>query len=81
MRIKIRLFGEFRKYGDEIDIEIPDGAIVKDLKSLLVEAIGDESQKLISSSRFATDKIMLDDDSEITDNLSELAIIPPVSGG
>jgi len=81
MKIKIRLFGAFRKYGNEIDIEIPDGSIVSDMKKLLVEALGDDSRELVYSSRFATDKNMLDDDSEITKNLSEVAIVPPVSGG
>jgi len=81
MEIKLQLFGAFRKYGSEIILEIPDGGLVADLRTSLEKSLGESSSRLIKISRFATDKTMLDDDSEITSNISVLAILPPVSGG
>ncbi len=81
MKIKLQLFGAFRKYGSEIELEIAEGGLVFDLRKSLENSLGEDSSRLIKISRFATDKIMLDDDSEINNNMTGLAILPPVSGG
>lgn len=85
MKVKLQLFGAFRKYGNEINIDLPLGSIVSDLRPKLLDIISDDdkafdTKSLIDTSRFANDEEVLEESSVINDN-DVLAILPPVSGG
>lgn len=85
MKIKLQLFGAFRKYSNEIDILLPQGSVIADLRSNLLNVLADkdlglDKEGLINSSRFANDEAILNEDSLINEH-DTLAILPPVSGG
>jgi len=79
MKITLQLFGAFRQFGDFLELNLPEKGRVSDVRSALglkVEA----RDGLISSSRFATETEVLNEDALLQDG-AVLAIIPPVSGG
>ncbi len=85
MKVKLQLFGAFRKYGNEMQIDLPENSIVADLRPKIFEAIsqkdlGIDAKTLIDTSRFSNDEEILEEDSVINKN-DNLAILPPVSGG
>lgn len=85
MKVKLQLFGAFRKYGNEVGITMPLGSTIADLRPKLLSVMSDKDigvdiKGLIDSSRFANDESILDEDSPIDEN-DNLAILPPVSGG
>jgi len=86
LNITIDFFGTFKNYGSHIELALPDNCLVNDIKKKLFEKLKDSEsdtvalEKLISISRLATNKAILDDNQSYN-NLSHLAILPPVSGG
>ena len=80
MKIKIRLFGAFRKYSDtgELELEIPENSTVNELCGELRSLIPDEG--LISESAIADESRILEKTEKIKEG-STLAILPPVCGG
>jgi len=87
MRVTVRLFGSFRKYGDgsRLELDLPTagglpalrGALVSKLKALHPEFAEDQ---LVGESVFATEAAVLDDWAVLSDGAS-VAILPPVCGG
>ena len=85
MKVKLQLFGAFRKYGNEMQIDLPDDSVVADLRPKIFGVLSDknlgiDAKALIESSRFSNDEEILEEDSVINEN-DNLAILPPVSGG
>lgn len=86
MTLTLKLFGTFRNYGQELDLEVTENDQVSDLRVTLLETLKQQESnqealvKLINTSRFATDKVILEESDSIKD-INELAILPPVSGG
>lgn len=85
MKITLQLFGAFRKCGDTINMKLPQGSRIADLRAELLTILTDKNlgvdkRGLLDSSRFANDEAILSEDSVI-DETDNLAILPPVSGG
>lgn len=82
MRLKVKLFAAVRDAvgQEEIEVEVPDEcADVAVLKARLLEAFP-ELAGLLSHVLFAVDSEYASDQTELTAD-SEIACIPPVSGG
>jgi molybdopterin converting factor subunit 1 len=81
MRASVRLFALARERAgmDEVEVELPSGATVADLRSALAAAVpGLES--ILGASRIALNREFADEMTPIPPS-AELAVIPPVSGG
>jgi molybdopterin converting factor subunit 1 len=80
-RVRILLFASLKEKAGfpELNIELPDNAIVNDLITAIVAAYPSISKDVISA-LVAVDKEYADGQSEIPDG-AEVAIFPPVSGG
>jgi molybdopterin converting factor subunit 1 len=65
--------------GSSVDVEVPDGATVADLRSQLITDYP-QLAELIRRAMFAIDATYANDDSVIS-SVNEVACIPPVSGG
>ncbi len=76
--IQLRLFGAFRKYQPELNLEIDSRATVQDLKEILLGYFDDE--KLVLESAIADEKQILLP-GELIGARTCLAILPPVCGG
>jgi molybdopterin converting factor subunit 1 len=81
MKIKVALFAEARQLAgrSDIELELPDDATVADLKQHLADANW-QWASLISRSMIAIDQQYAVPDA-VLDSDSEIALIPPVSGG
>ena len=85
MKIKLQLFGAFRQYSNEIELDLDEGCAISDLRKKLLDTLKEKKvsfnvEGLIDSSRFSNDEAILEEDSVINKN-DNLAILPPVSGG
>lgn len=90
VRVSVRLFGAFRKYGDgsEIAVEVPRGTTVAALRRHLGDALrrccaAFAEQQLLDVSVLADDERILEDGEPLgwgADRVA-LAILPPVCGG
>lgn len=76
--IQVRLFGAFRNYRDELNLEIDSQATVQDLKEILLGHF--ENKKLVQESAIADEKQILLP-SDLIGSRTWLAILPPVCGG
>lgn len=76
--IQVRLFGAFRNYQQELNLEIDSGATVQDLKEILFSHFDDK--KLVQESAIADEKQILLPD-ELIGLRTWLAVLPPVCGG
>jgi molybdopterin converting factor small subunit len=85
MKVTIQLFGHFRKFGDQISLELADGSCIADMERAFVQAIAQrdpafyENSALLAS-RFCDNADILRQDHLLNDGGS-FAILPPVSGG
>lgn len=81
MKIKVLTFAAAReRFGDSsIELELPDNSTLADLKEKL-EANFPDCVELIRRSAFSIDQQYAIDAAKLTAD-SEIAIIPPVSGG
>lgn len=79
MKITLQLFGAFRPFGDQLDLTLPAGANVAQIRPVLTAKLP-QMQSVIESSRFATETAILPENAPLDDGTT-LAIIPPVSGG
>lgn len=86
-KIKIRLFGAFRKYVPEGIIVIPIDNILtakelkKNINTYLIEnVVGYNESSLVFESAIATDAEIIQDDT-VLNNCQNLALLPPVCGG
>jgi molybdopterin synthase catalytic subunit len=76
MRVRVRLFAALRDRAgtDEIELELPEGAVVADALERLRSLTGDLRAVLAVNREYARAQTALHPD-------DELALIPPVSGG
>ena len=81
MKVHVRLFALARQRAgrSEVVVELPEPATVADLKKSLTEAIP-ELAPLASSLMIAVDSEYAGDDQVVAPG-SDVAVIPPVSGG
>lgn len=80
INIKIRLFGAFRKYGEELSFTVPAEGGLSAVRQKLESLVSTNDKALIKSSAFANDERILDEKDSITQD-ERLAILPPVCGG
>ncbi len=78
LNINIKFFGSFRKFGESININIPNGSSVFTAKQLLQKELNDN--KLVTDSVLANDTDILQYN-DIIDDDAPLSILPPVCGG
>ncbi|PHR63018.1 MAG: hypothetical protein COA47_01620 [Robiginitomaculum sp.] len=75
------MFGAFRVLGQEVELDLPEAAIVSDLRVALQPKVsGMELDELLALSKFANVRVVLADTASL-DATEVLAILPPVSGG
>lgn len=76
MVVRVRLFAALRERAgsDEIELELPDGAVVSDALERMGRLTGDVKAVLAVNREYATSDTALNPG-------DELALIPPVSGG
>ena len=81
MNVEVKLFAAARQYhgDDSILLELPTSVTVGELRSMLAEH-SPQLVSLLSTSMIAVDHQYAADDQEIAPS-SEVALIPPVSGG
>ncbi|MGE3821450.1 MAG: MoaD/ThiS family protein [Isosphaeraceae bacterium] len=81
MDVKVRLFALARQKAgrSEVSVVLPEPATVRDLRAALAETFP-ELAPMVQSVLIAVAAEYADDDQPITPG-SELAVIPPVSGG
>jgi len=80
INIKIRLFGAFRKYGEEISFTVPAEGGLPAVRQKLESLVSANDKALVKSSAFANDERILDENASISQDAC-LAILPPVCGG
>lgn len=78
--VSMRLFGAFRKFGENVSFTVPAGSGIGDVKRRLAEVLDAADAKLISESALANDDEVLDARAVFTQDC-RLAILPPVCGG
>jgi len=80
VRVRVRLFAELRERAavSELELELPQGADLAALKRALEAAV--PALGSLSHVRVAVDRAYAADDTRLTPQ-SEIALIPPVSGG
>ena len=81
MRVHVQLFAVARQRAGRhvVEVVLPDGATVADLRSVIAEAVPSLAP-LLGSIRFAVNADYADDTTVIPPG-ADLAAIPPVSGG
>jgi molybdopterin converting factor subunit 1 len=81
MKIDIRLFARAKDLAgtDRISLDLPEQATVGDLRKLLAETVP-ALVGLLAHSALAVDNDLAGDD-RILKSTSEVALLPPVSGG
>jgi molybdopterin converting factor subunit 1 len=81
MMVRVRLFAMARELAgrDELSVELADGRTVADVRRALAELMPTLGG-VLSHSLVAVDTRYANDDTPV-DERSEIAIIPPVSGG
>jgi molybdopterin converting factor small subunit len=81
MKVRLKVFAAAKEAVGEghVDLELAEAARVSDLKAALVECFP-ELEALVGRSAFAIDQQYAADDDAIPE-FSEVAMIPPVSGG
>ena len=80
MRVTVKMFAAARDaVGPSVDVEVPDDATIASLRGQLITDYP-QLADLIRRAMFAIDATYANDDSVIS-SVSEVACIPPVSGG
>jgi len=81
MKARVRLFAVARQLAgvDTIDVDLPRGATVSDLRDAIQSQFPDLAH-LMRHTAFAVNTDYAQDETEIPDD-AEIACIPPVSGG
>lgn len=81
MKVQIKLFAFAKELAgrDEVAVEVGDTPTVADVRRALLRAVP-EVEPALSHSRWAVDAEFVTEDAKIDDG-SEIALIPPVSGG
>lgn len=76
----VKFFGIFRKFGEQVEVEIPAGSSVVQIKNMIAQQLGVEHKDLVESSVLANATDILPD-SYIFNEAQSLSILPPVCGG
>jgi molybdopterin converting factor subunit 1 len=81
MKVRVKLFAVARELAgrDQLELKIAERATVADLRLAIVEAYP-ALKKIMPHTMWAVDAEYADDDATINER-SEVALIPPVSGG
>jgi molybdopterin converting factor subunit 1 len=81
VKIEVKLFAAARQYAgaESVELELPDGATIADLRQALVERYP-EGKAVIQHAMFAVDMEFVSDRQPLNSS-AEIACIPPVSGG
>lgn len=81
MKVRVKLFAAARELAgsDTLELEIAERATLADLRHTVVEAFP-ALQRIMQHTMWAVDAEYARDDSIINED-SEIALIPPVSGG
>lgn len=81
MKVTVKLFAAARQRvgADKVELQLPAAATVGELKQQLAEAYPN-LQPLLAHAMFAVDTQYASEDTLLTEQ-SEVACIPPVSGG
>jgi molybdopterin synthase catalytic subunit len=81
MKVRMRLFAVAKELAarDELIIELPHGATIADLHQAVVEIVP-ALARIIPHSLWAVGTEYVDSDAKLNDD-SDVALIPPVSGG
>lgn len=87
MKVRIALFGAFRKYSSDarIELDLPSGVTIERIKQELnlffkIHSSTFNDASLLNSSAIANEESILNDSTVIHSD-SNLAILPPVCGG
>jgi molybdopterin converting factor small subunit len=85
MKVTVRLYGHFRKFGVSLALELPAGSRVRDLESAFAESIARRDPAFyengaLRASRFCDDSMILPPDHPLAED-GTFSILPPVSGG
>lgn len=81
MKVRIKLFAAAKELAgrDTLEIEVPDGAKIADARSAVVTAVP-ALEQIVAHSVWAIGAEYVPNNTPLTTN-SEIALIPPVSGG
>ena len=81
MRVRVQLFAVARQRAGRsvVEVEVPGGSTVADLKAALRDQVPDLAP-VLPTARFALDAEYADDATPIPPG-ADVALIPPVSGG
>jgi molybdopterin converting factor small subunit len=80
LQIQIRFHGGFRKYGECIALDVPQGCDVARVKEALLKALNGQDEALIGDSVLADDASILASNHVFMKGCT-LSILPPVCGG
>jgi len=80
LEIDVRFFGAFRKYGQNILLNIPYGCSALSMKESLLAALGGKDAELIGDAALADNEGVLSHD-HIFVKGGHVSILPPVCGG
>ena len=81
MKVRVKLFAAAKELAgrDELELELRNGATVADVRAA-VEQNFDALRRILRHAMWAVDGQYANNDARITER-SEVALIPPVSGG
>lgn len=87
IRVKVRLFGSFRRFanGSDVSLELAGPLKINELRRELAAKLkaidaGFHEEALLDASAFANETTVLTNDAEVTADCT-IAILPPVCGG
>ena len=81
MKVRVKLFAVAKELAgsDALEIDLADGAIIAELRAAVVEAVPD-LVKIVPHSLWAVGSEYVREDTKLNET-SDVAMIPPVSGG
>lgn len=84
IEVRFRFFGAMREFGTGLDMEVPAGITVRELKDRLAKELGDTRAAfrpgILAQSAIGDERAVLADSDTIKQS-GELAVLPPVCGG
>lgn len=81
MKVRVKLFAAAKEFAgkDELTIDVPDGATVADLRKAVATAMP-RLDRIMSHSLWAVGSEYVSETTKLRED-SDVALIPPVSGG
>ena len=80
LKLSIKFHGIFKSFGEKLQIEVPSGTSISEVKKVITETLGNENHNLIKSSVIANEREILSN-VYIVESEQKLSILPPVCGG